>query len=68
MMNNQNNPIAFRSYKDIQYNDLFHKNLNSELEKSKSKLQKEINNNDNNNRQQNFNDILKNNLVQNQKE
>ena len=58
MMNNQNNPIAFRSYKDIQYNDLFHKNLNSELEKSKSKLQKEINNNDNNNRQQNFNDIL----------
>jgi hypothetical protein len=58
MMNNQNNPIAFKSYKDIQYNDLFHKNLNSELEKSKSKLQKEINNNDNNNRQQNFNDIL----------
>ena len=58
MMNNQNNPIAFRSYKDIQYNDLFHKNLNSELEKTKSKLQKEINNNDNNNRQQNFNDIL----------
>ena len=58
MMNNQNNPIAFRSYKDIQYNDLFHKNLNSELEKSKSKPQKEINNNDNNNRQQNFNDIL----------
>ena len=58
IMNNQNNPIAFRSYKDIQYNDLFHKNLNSELEKSKSKLQKEINNNDNNNRQQNFNDIL----------
>ena len=58
MMNNQNNPIAFRSYKDIQYNDLFHKNLNNELEKSKSKLQKEINNNDNNNRQQNFNDIL----------
>ena len=58
MMNNQNNPIAFQSYKDIQYNDLFHKNLNSELEKSKSKLQKEINNNDNNNRQQNFNDIL----------
>ena len=58
MMNNQNNPITFKSYKDIQYNDLFHKNLNSELEKSKSKLQKEINNNDNNNRQQNFNDIL----------
>ena len=58
MMNNQNNPIAFKSYKDIQYNDLFHKNINSELEKSKSKLQKEINNNDNNNRQQNFNDIL----------
>jgi hypothetical protein len=58
MMNNQNNPIAFKSYKDIQYNDLFHKNLNSELEKSKSKLQKEINNYDNNNRQQNFNDIL----------
>ena len=58
MMNNQNNPIAFKSYKDIQYNDLFHKNLNSELEKSKSKLQKEINNNDNNNRQQNFNNIL----------
>ena len=58
MVKNQNNPIAFRSYKDIQYNDLFHKNLNSELEKSKSKLQKEINNNDNNNRQQNFNDIL----------
>ena len=58
MMNNQNNPIAFKSYKDIQYNDLFHKNLNSELEKSKSKPQKEINNNDNNNRQQNFNDIL----------
>ena len=58
MMNNQNNPIAFKSYKDIQYNDLFHKNLNSELEKSKTKLQKEINNNDNNNRQQNFNDIL----------
>ena len=58
MVNNQNNPIAFKSYKDIQYNDLFHKNLNSELEKSKSKLQKEINNNDNNNRQQNFNDIL----------
>ena len=58
MMNNQNNPITFKSYKDIQYNDLFHKNLNSELEKSKTKLQKEINNNDNNNRQQNFNDIL----------
>ena len=58
MMNNQNNPIAFKSYKDAQYYDLFHKNLNSELEKSKSKLQKEINNNDNNNRQQNFNDIL----------
>ena len=69
MMNNQNNPIAFRSYKDIQYNDLFHKNLNSELEKSKSKLQKEINNNDNNNRQQNFNDILnqikKSNIINN---
>jgi len=58
MMNNQNNPIAFKSYKDVQYYDLFHKNLNSELEKSKTKLQKEINNNDNNNRQQNFNDIL----------
>ena len=69
MMNNQNNPIAFKSYKDIQYNDLFHKNLNSELEKSKSKLQKEINNNDNNNRQQNFNDILnqikKSNIINN---
>ena len=69
MMNNQNNPITFKSYKDIQYNDLFHKNLNSELEKSKSKLQKEINNNDNNNRQQNFNDILnqikKSNIINN---
>ena len=59
IFNNTNNLLKFNSIKNIHDNELFHKNLNYELEKNKIKLQKEINFSDyNNNKKQDLNDFL----------
>ena len=43
LMNNQNNFLKFNSYTNSQNNDLFHKNLNYELQKNKIRFQKDDN-------------------------
>ena len=57
IMNNQNDLFKFNTYKNIRDNELFHKNLNYELEKNKIKLLKGTNNNENNNNNNNQRDI-----------
>ena len=56
--NNQNDFLKFNSYKNIQNNELFHKNLNYELEKSKNKMQKQNIFNEKNYKQNNIDDFL----------
>ena len=53
LMNNQNNFLKFNSYTNSQNNDLFHKNLNYELEKNKIRFQRDDNFN-----KQNLDDFL----------
>ena len=55
LMNNQNNFLKFNSYTNSQNNDLFHKNLNYELQKNKIRFQK-----DDNYIKQNLDDYLTN--------
>ena len=55
LLNNQNNFLKFNSYTNSQNNDLFHKNLNYELQKNKIKFQK-----DDNYIKQNLDDFLTN--------
>ena len=55
LMNNQNNFLKFNSYTNSQNNDLFHKNLNYELQKNKIRFQK-----DDNYIKQNLDDFLTN--------
>ena len=55
LMNNQNNFLKFNSYTNNQNNDLFHKNLNYELQKNKIRFQK-----DDNYIKQNLDDFLTN--------
>ena len=43
LLNNQNNFLKFNSYTNSQNNDLFHKNLNYELQKNKIRFQKDDN-------------------------
>ena len=53
LMNNQNNFLKFNSYTNYQNNELFHKNLNYELEKNKIRFQRDDNFN-----KQNLDDFL----------
>ena len=53
LMNNPNNFLKFNSYSNYQNNELFHKNLNYELEKNKIRFQKDDNFN-----KQNLDDFL----------
>ena len=55
LLNNQNNFLKFNSYTNSQNNDLFHKNLNYELQKNKIRFQK-----DDNYIKQNLDDYLTN--------
>ena len=55
LLNNQNNFLKFNSYTNSQNNDLFHKNLNYELQKNKIRFQK-----DDNYIKQNLDDFLTN--------
>ena len=58
-INKQNNLFKYNSYIGFQNKELFHKNLNHELEKNKNKILKENNINvNNNNNNQNYDDIL----------
>lgn len=57
-INKQNNLFKYNSYIGFQNNELFHKNLNIELEKNKNKIIKENNINNNNNSIKNYEDIL----------
>ena len=53
LMNNPNNFLKFNSYTNYQNNELFHKNLNYELEKNKIRFQRDDNFN-----KQNLDDFL----------
>ena len=55
---NQSNFSKFNSYKNFQNNEIFHRNLNYELEKNKIKLQKENTFNENNYKQNYREDFL----------
>ena len=55
LLNNQNNFLKFNSYTNSQNNDLFHKNLNHELQKNKIRFQQ-----DDNYIKQNLDDYLNN--------
>ena len=55
---NQSNFLKFNSYKNFHNNEIFHRNLNYELEKNKIKLQKENTFNENNYRQNIKEDFL----------
>ena len=57
--NKQNHLFKHNSYKGFQSNELFHKNLNFELERNKNKILKENNISNINNNRQNYEDILK---------
>ena len=55
---NRDNIIKYNSYKGYQNNDLFHKNLNSDLEKNRVKLQRE-NIMNNKEKQKDYDELLK---------